>query len=965
MFLTFLTVIIVALSLGLVVYYFVQNRENIALSSETITVNKEDTFTVKIIVTEPNRGTTVSLLSDNSILEKVSVSSDGFTYQYKAIAAGSTTITLETSNPTFNNLYCTVRVGDGSTTNPFYIKNDQELADIGSANRPLNANYLQIDNIDLVTYPNWTPIGGEQGFSGNYDGAGHTIFGLSIVAGSYVENAGLFSKINAGANVQRIVLDRTSVAGNIKYAGSVAGTNSGTISRIEVKQGRISTLCAENGTSVGGIAGTMTRAGTNTKLDRVSFVSGQQDAVLLDSEAVAYAGGLVGSNYGGTIINSYSRGGVKVNLSGVNAKAGGIVGLNTYTTETVSENKYHTNLKGNIINCYSTAVITSEADVNKGSIVGQNRNPISNGSSYTNEVDTLAGTIQENRYVGVYYLFIANDEFNGIQWTYGNADMTDLALVQGKSVAELQTQSTFRTSSYAAISKSWDFDRVWAISEGVNDGYPTLRMFGESVSDDIYDPQATWLYSGIDSMTKLAAIASDLNGIYDIIADFTISANWTPLGTAENPFNGTLRGNGKTITFDTGIGINSYFQFAGLFGYLGPNANLIDITIQNISISAGGNVGALAGFSAGVIEDCSVSGNIAFKGGIGKNVGGLVGQNVGQITSSDATVSITADEVTGGIWNIGGLVGYNSGNISNSISKKAASINSTNTDGTVNAGGLVGASVGSAIVSGCESYGSVTLSTTAGNFAGGLVGYMEGSAKIIGSRAGAEFDPERIIRGYFAGGLAGYISMIDETDSSDKTLALAQCQVFDNIRVEGEKAGGLVGRLYRGKVENCATYAHLYAKVMAGFSVTVEGSTDSNGNGRYAIMDTCFSGATFDNSIAGSKVFAETQSIIRGTRVLLIWDAWSDAAADPVKHKEAGFIKNSKYNKGNLDATGVAEKDYRSPTSQQNLPFVTMVYKDGATSDTDCKKAGTFNASIWKTTVWKIENGYYPQVKLV
>ena len=52
----------------------------------------------------------------------------------------------------------------------------------------------------------------------------------------------------------------------------------------------------------------------------------------------------------------------------------------------------------------------------------------------------------------------------------------------------------------------------------------------------------------ISSEAQLKAIAKDLNGSYVLTQDITLSdAEWTPIGTKDNPFKGTLDGQGHTI----------------------------------------------------------------------------------------------------------------------------------------------------------------------------------------------------------------------------------------------------------------------------------------------------------------------------------------------------------------------------------------------------------------------------------
>lgn len=52
----------------------------------------------------------------------------------------------------------------------------------------------------------------------------------------------------------------------------------------------------------------------------------------------------------------------------------------------------------------------------------------------------------------------------------------------------------------------------------------------------------------ISTEAQLKAIANNLSGTYVLENDITLSGDeWTPIGTSDHPFTGTLDGNGKTI----------------------------------------------------------------------------------------------------------------------------------------------------------------------------------------------------------------------------------------------------------------------------------------------------------------------------------------------------------------------------------------------------------------------------------
>lgn len=169
----------------------------------------------------------------------------------------------------------------------------------------------------------------------------------------------------------------------------------------------------------------------------------------------------------------------------------------------------------------------------------------------------------------------------------------------------------------------------------------------------------------INTIDDLADLAMDIvaqNG-YDgqtieINADLTVTKIWTPIGTAAQPFQGTVKGNGHIIS---GLGAVKGTDGIGVFGYVGENAVIEDLGIGTGHIKTMKNdvclyVGTLAGHNKGTINRCW---NMATLEVNGTNVGGLVGWNEGEITDC-----YNAGPITKATDYIGGLVGTNKGKIS-------------------------------------------------------------------------------------------------------------------------------------------------------------------------------------------------------------------------------------------------------------------------------------------------------------
>jgi hypothetical protein len=173
------------------------------------------------------------------------------------------------------------------------------------------------------------------------------------------------------------------------------------------------------------------------------------------------------------------------------------------------------------------------------------------------------------------------------------------------------------------------------------------------------------------------------------------------------PFAGVFDGNGHTISNFSYT--SSDANNVGLFGYLhGENAQIKDLGLTNPNVDFGRRwIGSLAGWlREGTIAACYIEGG-SVSGYEG--IGGLVGQNGGNVTNCYSTSTVSGNE------RVGGLVGDNSGSITASYST-----------GSVNGDSLVGGLVGVAHQS------SITTSYSTGSvngvsLVGGLVGENEGS----------------------------------------------------------------------------------------------------------------------------------------------------------------------------------------------------------------------------------------------
>ena len=113
-----------------------------------------------------------------------------------------------------------------------------------------NAKCLLFDDIDFNN-ETWTPIGSsDNGFTGTFDGQGHTIRNMRIIGTGYV---GLFGYIEEGGTVQNVQFKDVDILNAADYTGIIAGRNDGIISHCQIEEGGVPGN--QQNKHIGGIAG--------------------------------------------------------------------------------------------------------------------------------------------------------------------------------------------------------------------------------------------------------------------------------------------------------------------------------------------------------------------------------------------------------------------------------------------------------------------------------------------------------------------------------------------------------------------------------------------------------------------------------------------------------------------------------------------------------------------------------------
>ncbi len=225
---------------------------------------------------------------------------------------------------------------------------------------------------------------------------------------------------------------------------------------------------------------------------------------------------------------------------------------------------------------------------------------------------------------------------------------------------------------------------------------------------------------------------------------------WTPIGTDENnSYNGFFDGNGKTIT---GLTVNqSEKNYAGLFGCLGSDGKVQNLTLENVHISGVFYVGSVVGTNFGTVSGCTASGNIT---GTKSCIGGVVGWNKGTVTGCTVSGNISSNQYTGGV------VGENVGTVS-------ACYHATgDVTGNINyVGGVVGWNYYGTVTACYHVNGNVTAT---GNWVGSVAGYNGGVGSVTACYWNDSPDPGI---GYDNG--SGQATKVDGTDVTWQTAVEA------------------------------------------------------------------------------------------------------------------------------------------------------------------------------------------------
>lgn len=225
-----------------------------------------------------------------------------------------------------------------------------------------SGNYQLTEDI-TVTAPYGNDITGFTGFTGTFDGNGHTVT-LDITAST--ANVGLFSKLAGGAVVKNVIT-AGSISGKVNNVGGIAGTADGNVTIENCKN----TASIKGGKGAGGILGYSEPGSgfvTISSCANMGSVSGTRKQV----------GGIAGNVVGTHIIrNCYNQGDISDGAGILGRGTKGVLVENCYTVGSVETNgaiiavsssSYSSDEPCRIVNCYApsetvTALVPSTVKI--------------------------------------------------------------------------------------------------------------------------------------------------------------------------------------------------------------------------------------------------------------------------------------------------------------------------------------------------------------------------------------------------------------------------------------------------------------------------------------------------------------------------------------------------------------------------------------------------------------------------
>ena len=162
----------------------------------------------------------------------------------------------------------------------------------------------------------------------------------------------------------------------------------------------------------------------------------------------------------------------------------------------------------------------------------------------------------------------------------------------------------------------------------------------------------------VEDVEDLQNMSANLSAHYKLVNDIEANATsgwngdsgFNPIGDDTNRISGSLNGQEFTI-FNLTIDRSAEY-YVGLFGYIGSEASVSNLSLVGTNITGGYYVGGIVGYSEGTVNYAANNGNVTGDYG----VGGIAGYSYGIIKNS-----MNYGDVTASIDFVGGIAGRSKG----------------------------------------------------------------------------------------------------------------------------------------------------------------------------------------------------------------------------------------------------------------------------------------------------------------
>jgi hypothetical protein len=507
-----------------------------------------------------------------------------------------------------------------------------QLLKIAKTNTYDSSDIVQLADLDLAAcsaiYPNssltgWATI---NGFSGSYNGNGHTIYNVSISSSAGTSSSvGLFSQTD-GATITNLVLDGVTISANSQIGSLIGQATDTTVSAVTVRNAVVQARSdADGGGTIGGLIGQAdVGAGAVAAIENVLV-----EAIVAGKSSL---GGLIG-NAGPEGTLRIADVVVDAQVSGTQGSVGGLIGYAEGGSATAQLHISSVSTTGSVTGTSNVGGLIGELDLDAGG-------DVSVSNSFSNS--TVIGSSRElGGLIGDAYLYHSSNPTLTITSSYatGNVSSSATSDEMGGLIGRLQA------------------------GDGTNPGAATI-----SASYATGNVTSTTNTSWGDKLGGLIGEALARRGSITINDSFATGDVWAADDNVGG-FIGEAKADGTTatlvLTHVTASGtVRGDDQVGGLIGYLYANSGG-SVTVS--AAQATGNVSATDDYVGGLIGQATSSGgslvieqSMAEGDVIGNDeVGGLIGYADigGAFTVRKSFATGAVGKVGSGAGQFGGLIG--------------------------------------------------------------------------------------------------------------------------------------------------------------------------------------------------------------------------------------------------------------------------------------------------------------------